>query len=249
MAREKTQSVTHKGVRASLRYGFSLADYLIVLTALFFALFVIVLSFVQNMPEAQRWLSRWRIKRATIRFTRILQQDPPLGTSLSTLFQKQFHPINRVALPDFKKPFLIVTFAGCEDCRAGKVQEWAETLGNWETWRKEISSLLVFQEKAEKVKEMAERGKWKVAAIVDEDDKIFKVLNVIFTPRVYGFVDDKLVWLQREPHMSVVSILENFLKVTQGEEKAKTLLNAWSQELRENLWGKDIAAMAQGGKK
>ncbi len=125
---------------------------------------------------------------------------------------------------------------GCDGSKSG-----------WETWQKELIGVLVFQEKAEKVKEAARKGKWKVAAIADEGGKIAKVLNVVFTPRAYGFVDGKLVWLQKGPdiYFGVVSVLRSFLKVAKGEARAEKLLNAWSAEMREKAWGKGASDLVR----
>ncbi|MCS7278313.1 MAG: hypothetical protein NZ531_05675 [Aquificaceae bacterium] len=49
--------------------------------------------------------------------------------------------------------------------------------------------------------------------------------------------------------MGIVGSLEGFLKVVKGEEKAREILNAWSAEIREKAWGKEIASFVKGGEK
>lgn len=144
---------------------------------------------------------------------------------------------------------MLIVFGGCKGCGEKVVQEWVEVLGDWKTWRKEIAGILVFQEKAERVKEAAEKGKWQIAVVADEDGKIAKALNAVFLPRAYGFVNGKLVWKQKEPNMGVVSVLESFLKVAKGEEKTVELFNAWSAEMRERAWGKGVAKLIGGREK
>ncbi|GBC97538.1 hypothetical protein HRbin17_00025 [bacterium HR17] len=62
------------------------------------ALAVLLVSFVQNTPEGQRWFDYWKSRRKATRFIHALQQDPPLGTNLSSL--PQLRPINEIILPD-----------------------------------------------------------------------------------------------------------------------------------------------------
>lgn len=105
------------------------------------------------------------------------------------------------------------------------MREWASTL-SWRTWRKEVTAVLVFQERAEKVREAARQGGWKVKVVADESGQIARALNAFFVPRAYGFVDGKLVWLEREPKRSVVGTLESFLKAVKGEEAERKVMEA-----------------------
>ena len=222
------------------------------LLTLLLILLIIFLQLVRNTPEGQRWLAArqaaWIAYQARKEFQKALAQDPPINFSLT-----QLGTLNFIIKPKSQgwqsKPLLVIILGGCEGCAVEAANEWAEVLGNWETWRRELSGVLVFREKFERVKEAAEKGKWKVATIADEDGEISKRLNAVFTPRAYGFVDGKLVWLQKEPNIGIVGALENFLKVTRGEEKAKALINAWSAEMREKEWDKMIVSPIKGDDK
>jgi hypothetical protein len=76
-----------------------------------------------------------------------------------------------------------------------------------------------------------------VVLIKDESGEIARRLNAFFLPRAYGFVDGKLVWLQRQPDLGLTGTLMDFLEAVKGEERAKAILNAWSAEMREKAWG------------
>jgi len=39
------------------------------------------------------------------------------------------------------------------------------------------------------------------------------------------------------------------LKLVKGEEKTKQVLNPWSAEMREKMWGKEIASQVKGSDK
>ncbi len=213
------------------------------LLTIFLALLALFLSFLRSTPEGQRWLTAWQARRAEAltrqRFQEALFYDPPFGFRL-----EQAGIPMELANPT-SRPALIVVFGSCEGCGEGLVREWVSTL-SWQTWQKEVKGVLVFQEKAEKVREAARKGGWQVKAVADEKGQIARTLNAFFIPRAYGFVDGKLVWLQKEPKIGVVSVLGDFLKVAKGEEKAKALLNAWSAEMREKVWGKTAANAING---
>lgn len=210
------------------------------------ALVVLIVSFVQNMPEGQRWVDYWMSRRKAARFIRALQQDPPLGMNLSSL--PQLRPINEISLPDMRKPLLIVVLQECEGCPGSLARTWAELMSAT-TWRRICGAVLVVQKEKTKVKTVAAKGKWKVPVIADEEGRVAKALNAFFTPRAYGFEGGKLVWVQKEPHMSALEVLSSFLKVFMEKQKVESLLNAYSHELRERAWGKNVAAIVWGVKK
>lgn len=216
-----------------------------VLLSVFLALLALFLSFLRSTPEGQRWLAEWQAKRLEAltrqRFQEAFSHDPPIGFPLKRLGIS-------VASENFSssRPVLVVVFGGCEGCGEGAVREWASTL-SWRTWRKEVTAVLVFQERAEKVREAARQGGWKVKVVADESGQIARALNAFFVPRAYGFVDGKLVWLEREPKRSVVGTLESFLKAVKGEEAERKVMEAWVQEMREKAWGKEMAGLAKGG--
>jgi len=90
------------------------------------------------------------------------------------------------------------------------------------------------------------KGGWQVKVVADESSQIVRTLNAFFVPRAYGFVDGKLVWLQKEPKQSVVETLESFLKAVKGEDAARKVMDAWVHEMREKAWGKEMAELAKG---
>jgi hypothetical protein len=47
--------------------------------------------------------------------------------------------------------------------------------------------------------------------------------------------------------MGVVEVLEEFLGKVTGSERAKELMNEWSKEMRERLWGKAAGVEQKGG--
>ena len=83
--------------------------------------------------------------------------------------------------------------------------------------------------------------------IADEDGETSKRLNAFFSPRAYGFYEGKLVWVQKRVGMGVVEVLEEFLDKVKGSERAKELMNEWSKEMRERLWGKAAVVEQKGG--
>jgi hypothetical protein len=105
---------------------------------------------------------------------------------------------------------------------------------------------LVFQERAEKVREAARKGGWQVKAVADESGQIARTLNAFFVPRAYGFVDGRLVWLQKEPRRGVLETLASFLKAVKGEDAARKVMDAWVHEMRGKAWGKGMAELAKG---
>ncbi len=114
--------------------------------------------------------------------------------------------------------------------------------------RKEIFGVFVVQNGMEKVREIVKGAKG-VELVEDREGRIAQSLNAFFVPRAYGFADGKLVWLQKEANSGIVGALEGFIAAVKGEEKAKEILNAWSAEMREKAWGKEMASLVQEGEK
>jgi len=46
-----------------------------------------------------------------------------------------------------------------------------------------------------------------------------------------------------------VGILEKFFETVKGREKAQSLIDSWSNEMREREWGKSLAGLEKGGEK
>lgn len=156
------------------------------LLTFFLALLAIFLFLLRATPEGQRWLALWHARHhahnAQKQFQQALAHDPPLG-----------FPLSKVGLSAASSlPLLVVVFGSCEGCGAGAIEEWAR-LGDWETVRKEVNLLLVFREKAERVREAVKKGRWQVAVAADEEGKVARALNAFFVPRGYGFVKGRLV--------------------------------------------------------
>jgi len=218
-----------------------------VLLSVFLALLALFLSFLRSTPEGQRWLAEWQAKRLEAltrqRFQEALSHDPPIGFPLKSLGISVASEISSSS-----RPFLVVVFGSCEGCGEDAVRGWVSAL-SWQTWRKEVMAVLVFQERAEKVREAARKEGWQVKAVADERGQIARTLNAFFVPRAYGFVDGKLVWLQKKPERSVVETLESFLKGVKGEEAARKVMEAWVQEMREKAWGKGMTELAKGGRR
>ncbi len=214
------------------------ATILVTLTIVFFALSA-------QSPEGQQWMAKvrlvWQERERARQFQKALANDPPVGTSLERLGLDHSPLATRHSLP-----LLVVVFGGCEGCGAQRLREWAEVLSNWETWRKHLKGVLVIQDKEEKVQEAVKRNGWEVTVIADEGGKIGKKLNAFFTPRAYGFEGGRLVWVQKRASIGVVEVLESFLGQVKGNEKAKELVNAWSAEMREKVWGKEMAELTKG---
>lgn len=212
------------------------------------ALTLLFLFLIAQSPEGWGWLAKvqafWQERERAKEFQTALAKDPPIGTSLEHL------GLNRPPFTTHPSlPLLLVVFKGCEGCGAQKLKEWAEVLGEWETWRRHLLGVLVVQDKEEKVREIVKKNGWKVTVIADEDGRIGKALNAFFMPRAYGFEGGKLVWVQKEVGMGVAKALESFLGRIRGEEAVKELLNAWAAEMREKAWGKETAELAKGGRK
>lgn len=214
-----------------------LVSMLAVLTALF-----IVTAF--NSPEGSRWLVAWQAKKQAWerarQFQKALEKDPKEGLPLANF------PALAAVAGQTEAPVLVIVFGGCEGCGAKFLDEWAEVLGNWQTWQRTLKGILVIREKEGKVREVVTKNGWEVPVVADEDGTVSKGLNAFFSPRAYGFVGNKLAWVQKEPKMGVVGVLESFLKVVHGDKKAAKLLNLWSAEMRERLWG--IAAKVKKGR-
>ena len=217
-----------------------LIGLLIALTVLFFLL-------AANSPEGSTMMAKLRSYRQEMenrrRFQQALSLDPPLETSFKEF---AFNPLSDAF--NSSQPLLAVVFGGCEGCGARNLEEWAEVFGKWETVKREVAGVLVIRDKSEKVKEFVSKNGWKVKVVADEDGKISKSLNAFFSPRAYGFVGGKLVWVQKEVGIGVVRTLEEFVKVVRGEEEANRLINAWSAEMREKSWG-NLLRMKAGEKR
>ena len=214
------------------------------LLTIFLFLLALFLWLLRSTPEGQRLLFSWQSKRATYlaiqKFQESFQKDPQLGFPIEKLGIKV--PLN----PSL--PVLLVVLGECEGCNEGAAYEWVESLSKWETLRKEIFSVLVVQSGIEKVSKIVKGAKG-VELIEDKEGKIAQSLNAFFVPRAYGFVDGKLVRLQKETNAGIVGVLEGFMVAAKGEEKAREILNAWSAEMREKAWGKETASLVKGGEK
>lgn len=141
-----------------------------------------------------------------------------------------------------RKPLLIVVLQECEGCPGSLERTWAELMSAT-TWRRICGTVLVVQKGATKVKTVAAKSRWKVPVIADEEGRVAKALNAFFTLRAYGFKGGKLVWIQKEMRMSALEVLSSFLKMFMEEKKVESLLNAYSHELREKLWGRSATEM------
>lgn len=124
---------------------------------------------VVNSPESAFWRVKWQAHRKARererQFQEALARDLKVGTEASKLGEQ----LKQIA-GESKKPTLVIVFQGCEGCGAQNLQEWAEVLGNWETWRKTVKGVLVIKDRPEKVREKAQKGnKWKVPVIADAD--------------------------------------------------------------------------------
>ena len=217
-----------------------LVGVLVILTGVFAFLAV-------NSPEGNTLFAFWEAKKRAWenqrRFKQALASDPTIGTTFKQLGINLSPPSNS------SLPMLVVVFGGCEGCGARNLEEWAEVFSKWETVRKEIAGILVIRDKAEKVNEVVSKNGWKVKVIADEDGSISKALNAFFSPRAYGFIEGKLVWVQKEAGMGVVRTLEEFVKVVKGEEEASRLINAWSAEMRGKVWEKETSSQVKGSDK
>jgi len=227
------------------------------LVATLIALTIVFVSLSINSPEGQTVLAVWRNYKQEMenrkRFQQALSSDPTIGTSIEklglnhSLFATHHSPIHHSPLATrHSLPLLVIVFGGCEGCGAQRLKEWAEVLGNWKVWEKEFKGVIVVRDKKEKVKEVWERNGWKVSVIADEDGEISKRLNAFFSPRAYGFSEGKLVWVQKRVGMGVVEVLEEFLGKVKGSERARELMNEWSKEMRERLWGKAAVVEPKG---
>ena len=228
------------------------------LVATLIALTIVFVSLSINSPEGQTVLAVWRNYKQEMenrkRFQQALSSDPTIGTSIEKLgvnhllFPTHHSPIHHSPLATrHSLPILVIVFGGCEGCGAQGLKDWVETLEGWKVWEKEFKGILVVRERKEKVKEVWERNGWKVTVIADEDGEISKRLNSFFSPRAYGFSEGKLVWVQKRVGMGVVEVLEEFLGKVKGSERAKELMNEWSKEMRERLWGKAAGVEQKGG--
>ncbi len=234
------------------------------LVATLIVLTIVFVSLSINSPEGQTVLAVWRNYKQEIenrkRFQQALSSDPVIGTSIDklglnhSLFATHHSPTHRSPIHHspftirHSLPFLVIVFGGCEGCGAQGLKDWVETLEGWKVWEGEFKGVIVVRDKKEKVKEVWERNGWKVSVIADEDGEISKRLNAFFSPRAYGFSEGKLVWVQRRVGMGVVEVLEEFLGKVKGSERARELMNEWSAEMRERLWGK-VASSVKGGDK
>jgi len=204
------------------------------------AIIVVQMLTLFCVTQVHRWKHRQTISQI---HKKAMNNDPPVGFPLERL---GISVASEISPPS--RPILVVVFGSCEGCGEGAVREWASML-SWQTWRKEVTAILVFQERAEKVQEVAKKWGWQVKVVADESGQIARTLNAFFVPRAYGFVGGKLVWLQREPKRSAMGTLESFLKAVKGEEAARKVMEAWVHEMREKAWGKEMAELAKGGRR
>lgn len=238
---QRSAGVMEEGSSKAQREAYRLR----VLLTVFILLAVVFVALSLTSPEGSLWLSRWQAYRAAKarerQFLQALQKDPPLGVSVAEL---DASVLRRVVAPG--QPTLVVVFDRCEGCGAQRLGEWAETLGSWATLRRAVKGVLVIQDAEGKVREVARERGWKVPVVADEEGKVRQVLNAFFSPRAYGFVGGKLVWVQKDPRMGVVGVLREFLRVAEGEKEAARLLSAWAAEMREKAWGKAAADAVSG---
>ncbi len=207
-----------------------------------FCLFILLLFifFLQLIIRSwQSWKTRSELREILSSVQSSLEKalinDPPKGFPLIKGLGR-LKVING-PLPSMEKLWLIVVFGeeSCEGCPERELQDWIETLDS-EILLREIVCLLVFPDKSEKINEIANKKKCRIFFVIDEDMKIKRKLNVIFTPRAYGFKEGKLVWLQKDPRSSIIEIIEEFVNTAKGQKFVKYLINAWSIELRRKAW-------------
>jgi len=213
------------------------------LITLFLALCAVFLWLLRTTPEGQRWLASWQARKNAVlnqqRFQEALKNDPSLG-----------FPLEKVGienLPEDELPILLVVLGRCEGCNERVVYDWAE-MGKWETLKKVVRFVLVLQEGTKKVDEIGRDAKG-VSLVGDEGGEIARRLNAFFVPRAYGFEGGKLVWVQKEANLGKVEILERFFEVVKGSEKARSIIDEWSREMREKAWGKSLVSLEKEGDK
>jgi len=210
------------------------------LVATLIALTIAFVSLSINSPEGQTVLSVWRSYRQEVENRKRFLQALSFGLNHSLLATHHLPTHHSPLSTHHSLPILVIVFGGCEGCRAQRLREWAEALGNWKVWEGEFKGVIVVRDKKAKVNEVWERNGWKVLVIADEGGEISKRLNAFFSPRAYGFSEGKLVWVQRRVGMGIVEVLEEFLDKVKGSERAKELMNEWSKDMRERLWGKAV---------
>jgi len=223
------------------------------LVATLIVLTIVFVSLSINSPEGQTVLAVWRNYKQEMenrkRFQQALSSDPTIGTSIDKLGLNHSLLITHHSPLAIRQsfPLLVIIFGGCEGCGAQGLKDWVEALGNWKVWGREFKGVIVVRDKKAKVKEVWERNGWKVTVIADEDGEISKRLNAFFSPRAYGFSEGKLVWVQKRVEMGIVEVLGEFLDKVKGSERARELMNEWSKEMRERLWGKAAVVEQKGG--
>lgn len=179
-----------------------------------------------------------RVGRMSGSLVRGAKWNPPLGMPFSAL--GEMRPVNEIRLPSMSKPTLLVYFRTCEGCEIAFLLSWQKLL-SYKVWQRELGSLLVVQTDVQSLRDLAKGNRWQVPAVADPDGKIGRLLKTAFSPRVYGFVDGKLVWAQRDPKMSMTDALDAFVTKAFGPEKATDLFNEWASDMRITFWGKGAA--------
>jgi len=201
------------------------------------SLFVLFFGLLHVTPEGQRWLALWQSRKARLlhrlRLRYALYRDPPLGSPM-----QGFIPLTDSSSNSSLKPVLIIVLGKCEGCNQKTVMEWSDVLGKWQTLKREITGVLVIQDTSNRLAQLGAKLPSDVTIVTDEDGQISRKLNAVFVPRAYGFEHGRLIWLQETPNAGIVKILESFLTRVKGAERAKSIINAWSMEMREEAWKK-----------
>jgi len=137
------------------------------------------------------------------------------------------------------KPLLVLYFRTCEGCELSWLLSWAKVL-EAQTWRQTMDCALVVRTESAALRKLAQQHRWRVPALADPKGRLEKALGVRYDRHAFGFVQGKLVWQQENPEASQSEILQAFLAVAFGRQKARSLYDAWVRELRLAAWGKEV---------
>lgn len=178
-------------------------------------------SYYRKVAEAMEWKF----------LNDVREHDPPIGTPLEHF--GNFHLINGHLNPDL--PLLLIMFDSCEGCGTKSIEIW-QNIVQTRSWRNLFQVMAIFQDKVNFVREAMENHKWQLPIAADPDRRLAQALNAVFTPRAYGFVEGKLMWVQKDPTEGEMAILKNFAEVVMGRDKTDKIMDQWSNELREMAW-------------
>lgn len=154
---------------------------------------ILLLWLLPNDLMWVRWLRRVyeqrRVAQTKWHIQELMRNDPRLGAPAPPL------PIGSLPhfLPD--APTILIFVGACNSCQMKALIDWQEIYGKW---RGKLNIVAVSRDTWENIATFRKYHKAFIPMLPDADGKIARQYNAVWTPRIYGVREGKIVYVQKD---------------------------------------------------